>query len=301
MRSGIIQIVYLTAIIAISISALSMAQVIDSTANTIMYQGRLTDGDGNPINSPVSVLFTIGTAPDISTVVLYDTTMTVSPDENGVFTVELGPLSTGVLNGSKRYLGINVEGDGAMMPRQLLTSSPASHTAARTSHEPGIAYRASLPFGTRDLSASVMAMDSVTIQIPASGFVHVTATATYKFSHTAGITDWINIDLSDQKSIDSSDFGFVWKSLPGAAPTGTYAEPITLQKVFTIPTAGTYKFYINSQVLTGYNPDDKFYNLEITACYFPTNYGIVSNPVKAGSDLIDNAAPHLQDIENELR
>ncbi|MEE9443235.1 MAG: hypothetical protein V3V99_11285 [candidate division Zixibacteria bacterium] len=302
MQAFIIKATCLTVIIMIFSVALAAGQVVDNTANTIMYQGRLTDADGNPISAPVSVLFTIGTTDDISTVILYDTTMTVAADENGIFTVELGPLSTTVLDGSKRYLGINIEGDGEMMPRQLLTSAPASHTAARTSHEPGITYRASLPAAVlRDLSASVMAMDSVTIQVPSSGFIYVTATTSFAFSHIVGITDQVFMNISEIKSIVPENFGLITQIIPSGLPTGIFIEPVCAQRVFTIPAAGTYKFYVNSQLTTGYNPGDAFYNLEITACYFPTNYGTVSSPANTGADGIENAAPDLQDIENELR
>lgn len=285
MQTYKVKAICLAIIIMIFMTPLAMGQ----DANTIMYQGRLTDSDGNPISTPVSVLFSIGTAPDGSSVILYDTTMTVTPDENGVFTVELGPLSTTVLDGSKRYLGLNVGGDGEMLPRQLLTSAPASHTAARTSHEPGIAYKASLPAAVfRDLSESVFAMDSISIEVPSSGFIHVTATTSLAFGHILGITDQISLSISETKSIIPGNFGLITQIIPSGMPTGIFIEPVLIQRVFTVPAAGTYKFYVNSQFITGYNADDKFYNLEITACYYPANYGTVSNPSITGANGIDS-------------
>lgn len=96
--------------------------------NSIMYQGRLTNAAGDPITTATSVTFYIyaaasGGAP------LFTSAQSVTPDANGVFTVELSPVSAAILDGSKRYLAIKVGADAEMTPRQLLTSAPYAYSS----------------------------------------------------------------------------------------------------------------------------------------------------------------------------
>ncbi len=99
--------------------------------NTIVYQGRLTDNLGDPITTTTSVTFMIYTTASAGVPVTGGTfTQDVTPDENGVFTVELGPVNTTILNGNKLYLAIKVGADAEMTPRQLITSVPYAYAAA---------------------------------------------------------------------------------------------------------------------------------------------------------------------------
>jgi len=112
MMSAIMAVILLTA-----------APVMGQTPNTISYQGRLTNAAGQPITATTSVVFTIYTLASGGSAL--DTwTINVTPDANGIFTVELGPVSVGTFDGSKRYLGIKAGADSEMTPRQLLTSAP---------------------------------------------------------------------------------------------------------------------------------------------------------------------------------
>ncbi|NIV36875.1 MAG: hypothetical protein GWN58_47810, partial [Anaerolineae bacterium] len=89
------------------------------------YQGRLTDGSGNPLaNTSVEVTFRLydvaagGTALD-STVVTVDT------DGNGLFNEELDFNNSPLFNGDALYLGLQVSGEASeMTPRQYLRPVP---------------------------------------------------------------------------------------------------------------------------------------------------------------------------------
>lgn len=105
------------------------SEVAAQAPNTIIYQGRLTDAAGDAITVNTSVAFSIYTVPTEGSYI-YTETETVSPDENGVFTVELGPVTTSHFDGTPRYLGIKVGTDDEMIPRQLLTSAPYAFAAA---------------------------------------------------------------------------------------------------------------------------------------------------------------------------
>jgi len=98
-----------------------------SIPTPINYQGTLLNqSTGSPVpNGQYSIVFSVyststGGSP------LWQETQTVDV-EDGLFSVLLGAvvaLDASIFDGSPRYLGIEVEGDGEMTPRQLLASVP---------------------------------------------------------------------------------------------------------------------------------------------------------------------------------
>jgi hypothetical protein len=113
----------LAIVFALSLNAAAQAP------NTIMYQGRLTNAAGTPITTSTSVVFAVYAAASGGSAIWTETIANVTPDAQGVFTVELGlvtPLPANLFDGSKRYLGIKVASDAEMTPRQVLTSGPYS-------------------------------------------------------------------------------------------------------------------------------------------------------------------------------
>jgi len=97
----------------------------------INVQGILNNSSGDPVsNGSYSVLFRIyNTAAGGS--IMWGETRTVTTT-NGLFTVELGevvPFEVSVFNDTALWLGIKVESDPEMTPRQRLTAVPYSmHT-----------------------------------------------------------------------------------------------------------------------------------------------------------------------------
>jgi len=121
MMKTLIRTLFALAAISLLLTFTAAAQA----PNTIMYQGRLTDSDGEPITTQVSVTFAIYAAPTGGTA-LHEQTDNITPDGNGIFTVELGPVDATDFDGSARFLGLKVGSDAEMEPRQLLTSAPYS-------------------------------------------------------------------------------------------------------------------------------------------------------------------------------
>lgn len=97
-----------------------------STPQFINYQGRLTDGAGNPITGERQMIFrlygqaTAGTA-------LWSESVSVSVN-NGVFDVLLGIPAT-FFDGSNRYLGVTVGNDTEITPRRQVVSVPYAYWA----------------------------------------------------------------------------------------------------------------------------------------------------------------------------
>jgi len=86
------------------------------------YQGRLTE-NGNPITGSVTVTFSIYDVPTGGALLWTETQKVIVTD--GVFNALLGstnPLTPAVFSSGETYLGIQVEGDGEIQPRQRLVS-----------------------------------------------------------------------------------------------------------------------------------------------------------------------------------
>jgi hypothetical protein len=326
---------------AICVTALNVAA---QAPTTISYQGRLTNAAGQPITVATSVVFTIYDLASGGSS-LYTVTQSITPDANGIFTTELGPLGAGVFDGSKRYLGIKAGADAEMTPRQLLTSAPyafnsnqiadnaitsakiapgtiassdladgavtttkildgtvanadlaanavdggkvadGSLSKADIADEPGLAFRESVPANNfRAIPAGTTALDSITITVPGGGYVYVWAHTDLAVNHVLGAQDEIYLQVSTTAgTINYGGYGFAQVMVPSVLPTQTsrfYCYPIDCHRAFPVASAGAYKFYVNCNVISGSSSSDSFFNLQLTAMYFPTAYGTVD---KAGA------------------
>ncbi len=89
---------------------------------TMTYQGKLTDSAGAPLNSSVDITFKVY---DESNSMLWTETLSSVIVTNGIFTVTLGETSainSSVFTGTDHFLGLAVNADSEMTPRQKLTS-----------------------------------------------------------------------------------------------------------------------------------------------------------------------------------
>jgi hypothetical protein len=99
---------------------------------TMTYQGRLLTAAGAPVTAATSVVFRIYAAASGGSSV-WTETRSVTPDANGVFTIDLGStsaLTTTVFDGTTRYLSLQVGADAEMTQRQALASVPYATRAA---------------------------------------------------------------------------------------------------------------------------------------------------------------------------
>ncbi|UCD94861.1 MAG: hypothetical protein JSU69_02080, partial [Candidatus Zixiibacteriota bacterium] len=308
MRRKIVSVV----VLVLGISALAALPAMSQAPNTISYQGRLTDDAGDPITSQVSVTFSIyadltgGSA-------LYTQTLDVTPDQNGVFTVELGPIGAAAFDGTAQYLGIEVGTEGEMTPRQVLTSAPYSMytatipnnsvttakiapgavtnsdlgdnavTGAKVSNgslydtdlgdEPGIGSN----YGSSSyvsLTSTDVNLTSVTITAPTTGYVIVLGSAYYVPSHVSGTKDLGRFSIS--RASATLDFGYLANvSTPANATTDSDMPlPVALHRTDTV-IAGTVTYYF---VADAYSGSPRVSKARLTAMFFPTAYGTVSPP-----------------------
>lgn len=106
--------------------ALSTATSYAAAPSLVSYQGVLTDGSGAPeVGGPFSITFSIYDDAAATNPALWSETQAVTTDAEGRFSVLMGentPLTDDIFTGADRWLGISVESDPEMSPRQRLCS-----------------------------------------------------------------------------------------------------------------------------------------------------------------------------------
>lgn len=110
---------------SVGVFLLLAGQLLADIPKQMNYQGILSGSTGNPLaDSTVDVEFRIYNAPAGGSSVWAET-VTVTTDGEGRFNVILGlisPIEDTVFGGTERYLSINVESSGEIVPRTKLTS-----------------------------------------------------------------------------------------------------------------------------------------------------------------------------------
>jgi len=102
----------------------------------IDYQGRLTDDLGNVVNGTVSIDFAIYDVASGGTPIWTETQSPVQVS-NGLFHVLLGsdiPINVSLFDGTYRWLGIDVDGDGEMEPRTRIASVAFAQQSEEAEH-----------------------------------------------------------------------------------------------------------------------------------------------------------------------
>jgi hypothetical protein len=115
----------LTLIAALSFAVTAMAEV----PHMINYQGRLTDDSGNPMDTTISMEFTIYDDSTGGTAVWTETHAAVTVT-SGFFNILLGsvsPITDTVFSEPERYLGLKVGGDPEISPRIGLAAVAYAH------------------------------------------------------------------------------------------------------------------------------------------------------------------------------
>jgi hypothetical protein len=93
-----------------------------AVANVIPIQGRLTDDSGNPLNGTYSIRFRLYDAATGGTTLCEDEDNVAVT--NGLFTANMDWCTASDIDGRQLYLGIQVEADSEMTPRQAIYPVP---------------------------------------------------------------------------------------------------------------------------------------------------------------------------------
>jgi len=109
----------------------------------------------------------------------------------------------------------------------------------------------------------------VSITVPSSGTVFVTAQLWVEVSHTAGTKDlgFVNIGATDT---DCASGRWTWPvEVAAVAGTGTYNVGTAPQRGFVV-TAGTHTFYLNGEMNLGQDVNDVFWFANMVAVFYPS-------------------------------
>ncbi|NCC31613.1 MAG: hypothetical protein EOM24_06240 [Chloroflexia bacterium] len=105
----------------------------NATTTTISYQGHLTNPGGTPVSATLPMTFNLYTASTGGTAVWTEqrSGSNAVPVSNGLFNVALGSVTPIPVNlfGAPLWLGISVNGDAEMSPREQLASVPYAAVA----------------------------------------------------------------------------------------------------------------------------------------------------------------------------
>jgi len=120
-----------------------------------------------------------------------------------------------------------------------------------------------------------------TIMTPAPGYVMVTATGQANAFHQNGTVTQANFGVTDDVEVMplNQDLAF---SISSGYPSGTLVAPVTAQSVFPAPAKGPHTYYFMAQSATG---GMSVHDIQLTLCYVPMAYGMVSLPIQAASNV----------------
>lgn len=122
-------------VVILSVIGLSSVTVPAQIPARINYQGYLTNSGGIPINTTVSIKFSIYDA-ETGGVALWSETQSVTVTD-GIYSVQLGTTSISLAFDVPYYLGVKVGTDAEMTPRKPLTAVPYAFRAktVETDHD----------------------------------------------------------------------------------------------------------------------------------------------------------------------
>lgn len=285
----------ITLIVAATMLLVAAGAALAQAPTTFLYQGRLTDPAGSPITEPVEVTFRIVSGLGDPSILFFTQVETITPDANGVFTVELGPVPANTFTGAKRYLSIKVGDDPEMDPRQPITATPYAMSAEPP--PPGIAF--SYESATVDLiDGTDTKLDSVEIDCPTAGYVVVTEHCYIQLNHITGTRTIGRFSLSTTGTHAASNFAI--ECIEGSVASTGFDEgwrSIALTRVETV-NPGPHKFYfIGDRAIGATGSSVEVGRRHTTAQFFPTSYGTVDAVTKV-APLSDEGVLRSDQIES---
>jgi len=107
----------------------------------------------------------------------------------------------------------------------------------------------------------------VEIVAPAPGKVLVRASVQLQINHTMGALDIVQMHIGTSPTDCSGPFGDSFYARMQPEPTGIYFPIVPISRLFTVPTAGTYFYFVNAFAASSF--DDSLSYTGIQATYHP--------------------------------
>jgi len=107
----------------------------------------------------------------------------------------------------------------------------------------------------------------VTLDVPGAGYAIIMASVRCNIGHGVGWDDFAGFSIStDPSELDDGNKQFV--EVEGSLPEAWYSRNVVLHTIETIPSAGTYTYYLNGSMISGADTLDVFSGAEMQALFF---------------------------------
>lgn len=227
-----------------------------------------------------------------STSIVEDFVFAVEVERPGGSTVRVTPDAGVEIGGQLRVDGVfGSAGDDVLLPESSIESD-------ETLDEPGIA-TSTVDEGKLS-STTYSVLDTLSITVPAPGYVVAQMTAELQFLHVNGVASSYTIGFSNVPDtlVTTQDFQ---RSIPAAAATGLYEEPYNVHAVFSVASPGQYTFYVIGRKDLSGSPIADLVDDIVTLMYFPTSYGSVSASGNGILNTASSATPGQNNAQNTIQ
>ncbi len=201
-----------------------------------------------------------------------------APNTANVITATLSASNEGggqlFLNDASMITKIRM--DAALPANDAVQLPDNAISALETLQEPGVANVLGATFFNNLTTLNIdYAIASVTITIPAAGYVELTAGCYVNTGHVSGDSATIFVGVSKTQNIDYFVPGCVVVGVPSSRPTGNDKLPAYSTRLFS-EIAGGHTYYLVAERFSGGSSASNIANPSISAKYFPTAYGSIA-------------------------
>jgi len=127
----------------------------------------------------------------------------------------------------------------------------------------------------------------VTLTVPGPGIITVTSSVWVLLDHTYGAADLLKLGHTSSLGTGPSQMNTQLVHLPASDATqSSYNHSRTVVSTFTVPSAGTYTYYLVGAMTQGQSANDLFWYAEMTGMYHPTSAAVVAG-VEAQRELLE--------------
>ena len=220
-------------------------------------------------------------------------TTTIEPDVDGAgggFVMINGPGSLGHVMIDGNYLGtgspyMRLTGSSAIIFNSSQTGDNAvqlpagSIDAAEILDEPGIA-QGHNNGSSVNLTTSGTDIVAVTITTPADGYIVVSADGQHAISGNGSAANYAHLYITETSGSAYDALHYFDSGWITASPSLTQRFAVGIHRTY-FKSAGTYTFYFQGQATNPSSLSNYVFDATITATYYPTSYGSVTQLVSA--------------------